>query len=192
MKIINYLEYLQEGYFFSDKTISIDLKLFENNKINKLLIVGFSGGGKTTFGKYLSKKYSVKLYQTDDCGDEYWDDSKFWKNYFSCIKKLLKSKDRCIIEGIGILDIYKDNSINLNNLILSYPTIILGTSTLISSLRAISRSKKNIKNLINKMRHVYSLNVKQLPKILNKFRYDKINIPNSDVQELKIPKEVNR
>ncbi len=44
--INTYLQYIQEGYLFSDKTISIDLNKFESGESNKLIVMGLSGSVK--------------------------------------------------------------------------------------------------------------------------------------------------
>ena len=67
MIIENYLQNIQEGYIFSDKTISIDLDKFISGESNKLIIAGLSGGGKTTLCRYLAEKYNAECYETDDC-----------------------------------------------------------------------------------------------------------------------------
>ena len=61
----SYLQHIQEGYLFSDKTISVNLNDFESGKKNKLIVVGVMGSGKTTIGEHLSKKYKVKWISVD-------------------------------------------------------------------------------------------------------------------------------
>ena len=64
-----YLNQIQEGYLFSDKTISVNLKHFEQLGEHKLLIVGVLGSGKTSLGEYLAKKYKVDFF-SDKSGME--------------------------------------------------------------------------------------------------------------------------
>jgi GTPase SAR1 family protein len=65
--IDKYLDHIQEGYLINERTISIDLDKFESGESNKLLVVGLSGGGKSTLSKYLSKKYNCYHNELDDC-----------------------------------------------------------------------------------------------------------------------------
>jgi len=51
MMINEYLQQIQEGYLFSDKTISVNLDDFESGKNNKLIVVGVLGSSKSTVGE---------------------------------------------------------------------------------------------------------------------------------------------
>ena len=77
-------------------------KIFDHplKKMDKILIIGDAGRGKTTFAKKLSKKLKIKYYSTDNY---------FWEKKFSkkrdreqssfLLKKTLKNKNRWILEG---------------------------------------------------------------------------------------------
>ena len=69
MILENYLQSIQEGYVFSDKTISIDLDKFISGERNKLISAGLSGSGKTTFCKYFANKNDIECFETDHCFD---------------------------------------------------------------------------------------------------------------------------
>ena len=64
--IDEYLQYIQEGYIFDDKNISLDLYKFENGESNLLLVAGIAGAGKSTLGKKLAKKYKCGYIESDD------------------------------------------------------------------------------------------------------------------------------
>lgn len=136
--IDSYLEYIQEGYVLSDKTISVDLYKFENGKSNKLLIVGLIASGKTTLGMYLSKKYKVGLDNTDNC--ELKSKSEPIEKFIKCNIDMVRSKKRSIVEGVGLIDLYTE--FGYKKELQSYPMIIIGRSVLSSSFKAFQRNYK--------------------------------------------------
>ena len=108
---------LFEGYVLKDKNISIDLDKFESGECNKLIIIGLSGGGKTTLGKYLAEKYKCKFIEADSCFktaltkeekkamihsasfDNKTRNIYLGKMYHNCFKQMLNSSHRTVIEG---------------------------------------------------------------------------------------------
>jgi len=163
MIIENYLQNIQEGYIFSDKTISIDLDKFISGESNKLIIAGLSGGGKTTLCRYLAEKYNAECYETDDCSrflteDEFKlfvNDEEFKKQilggvtpikkvfkkvYEKCLRPLILSKKRYILEG-GLLWEATLFFPEIRKEVEEYPVIIMGTSALQSSIRDLTRHK---------------------------------------------------
>ena len=118
MNILKYTHNLiNEGYIFSDKTISIDLDKFESGEKDKLFIMGLSGTGKSTLGEYLAKKYNVKFIDMD-----YFNDSP---------ESVIDSPTRQVIVGIG------GRKELLNN-----PIIFLGKAFFKSIVDATIRDKK--------------------------------------------------
>jgi len=152
--IDEYLEDLNEGLIFSNKTISVDMDKFISGKSKKLLVVGPAGSGKTTIGKILAKKYKAKFVEGDLC----WEKSKkkypepptdpeeyddFENIYYTCLQKIVKSPTRAVIEGIGFLELFTNESDDTyKKLILDMPAVIVGTSTIKSTLRTYSRAKQ--------------------------------------------------
>ena len=144
------LDYIQDGYIFSDKTLSINLDKFENKQIKKLLIFGPCGSGKSTIGRILSKKYNVPLLETDTM---YWkmrqnaaksglprkERKEMIKDVEAKLIKMLSNNKRMIIEGVDWIKIYKKN-INLKPLLLKQGMIILGLSALKGAIRAGKRN----------------------------------------------------
>lgn len=191
----NYLHFIQEGLFFSDETISIDLDKFESGESNKLLIIGLLGGGKSTLGKYLSKKYNCKYQDLDDCikiAKEYSDEKyNQAKKFYSCVLSFLKNKDRIILEGFPLIETWRLYEGKSNeNFILKCPTIILGKSSLESSYDAIKRDKQNHPDYDFKQLFLFGLlkkNFSILPKLIEKFKQKRIG-KNSNVQKFIIPK----
>ena len=145
----NILQLIQEAYIFSDKTISVDLHKFESGEVDKLLISGLSGAGKTSTGNYLSKLYNVDVFDTDIIHrkiskeyprDKYSEEIRIdkFKNEF---KDILLNNKQLIICGVGIGSIYHYNK-DLQSFILSQPFIFLGKSALKGSWDAYMRMLK--------------------------------------------------
>ncbi len=127
-----YLIQIQEGWIFSDKTISVDLHKFESGEKDKLLIIGFAGSGKTTLGMKLAKKYDCNYTELDDC--------YYTQDYLKCCYDKIKiPKERGVIEGVEILSVYFKNYQNIKKYINELPVIFMGTSFLISTFRAFKR-----------------------------------------------------
>ncbi len=208
--INEYLEYLREGYLFNDKTISIDLDKFISGESNKLIIAGLSGGGKTTLGNYLSKKYKCNFNEIDECNkknmtrEEYYnfimvktsaEDPEIFKRFWvKCFKPALLSNKREVIEG-NLFQIY--NLIpSTKPLINQYPVIILGKSALKAvwdrtqrTLRKQYAKEKysNPKDRYEKYKRGVILNFKYLQKYLDQFRKERIKA-GGDIQQFEIPK----
>ena len=168
-----YLKIIQEGYILSDKTISVNLIDFENNIKNKLLIVGVLGAGKTSLLEHLKKKYQVSEIFSDDYG----------------LEKALKSSNRMIIETIEIASLYMKKP-EYRKIILNYPMIIIGMSSIKAGLRATKRDGTTLRKSKNKKDAYRSLrdNLFYFQKVLNNLRQDVIKLPNADIREYKIPK----
>jgi len=211
MMIENYLQRIQEGRFFSDKTISIDLDKFINGESNKLIIAGLSGGGKTTLCRYLAGKYNAKCYETDDCShsltkeeielfrtDEEFRKEKldtpeitpvkkiFKKAYEKCIRPQVLSNKRYILEG-GLLWGAALLFSEIRKEIEKYPVIIMGTSSLQASIRAITRSKKW--NDPYKIYRTYVKNFILLNRLLKEYTEQRIKA-GGDIKEFVIPKDI--
>ena len=171
-----YLDYLNEGYLFSDKTISINLDRFERGQSNKLLIVGLLGSGKTTLGEYLLKQYKVKEFVSDVGMDR-------------MLKSLKNPNTRTIIEGAQIAWMYKDKPEH-RELILSCPMILIGMSAIKAGLRADRRDGTTPMNAKNKKDIYYFIrkNISEWQKYITYFRKDALKIPNAKIEEYKIPK----
>ena len=163
----NILQLIQEAYIFSDKTISVDLHKFESGEVNKLLISGLSGAGKTSTGNYLKNKYSVPLIDTDDMIEEFND--------------LIKSNKRVIISGVKISKRYVLIP-EIKPFILKQSFIFLGKSALRS---AIDGYLRNIKKENNKYSLYDSLKDNSTrfygPEMT--LRKDRINIPDSVIED---------
>jgi len=208
--INKYLDYIQEGFIFSDKTISIDLDKFESGEINKLIVVGLSGGGKSTLASYLAKKYNCKFNEIDNCNkksmteQEYKDfimikssagnEKIFKKFYTKCFKPALLSNKKEIIEG-NLFQVYCLIP-ESRSLINKYPVIILGKSALQAVWDRTQRTlrKQYAKEKYNTTKDKYEkykrgliLNFKYLQKYLNQFREQRIK-KDSNVQRFQIPK----
>ncbi len=152
-EIDNYLNKIQESFLFSNETLSFDLDKFESGKINKLIVIGAAGGGKSTLGRKLAKKYKCKFFEGDKCWEpaqkkfpkipvdekEY---NEFNDIYYNCLIKKLKSSEKLVVEGIGFVELVNGTP-EERDLVLKFPVIVLGTSALKATLQATSRAKKN-------------------------------------------------
>ena len=192
-----YINYIQEGYITSDKTISVNLHKFESGKKNKLLVMGVAGSGKTTIGEMLAKKYKVKWISIDslwwrleqkyfkgvDMSLQKYKDKlqdKFEKEVF----KYLKSNERLIIEGINLME----NKYRKD--IFKHSMIILGLSSLRAGIRA---GLRNIEREGGEgWRELYwmsKLNMKTIEPKVKVIRRHITMIPNVVIEEYKLPKK---
>lgn len=144
-----YLNFLQEvNYFISGGNKYYNFSKWKNDENGKLFIVGLSGSGKTTLGQDLAKKYKAEYIKLDEI-DRNWRNELAEKlnkpkrsgeinliverkvNNF--IEEILNSKGKKVVEGIHIL--YCDY-----NYFKHQSLIIMGTSILISTIRAYRRN----------------------------------------------------
>lgn len=190
-----YLDYIQEGYLLSDKTIGVNLSQFIDRKKKKFLIFGMAGSGKTTLGEALSKKLRVKWISIDSL---WWRlKQKHFKNveptkrqmrekvYKEVIKHLQSSK-RLIIEGVDLLDIYVGLPKQYKRMILDQPMVILGMPAIKAGIRAGQRNRKREGG--GGWKEIYWMpkyNIRKIMPNLNILRKDVMNLPNVDIKELK-------
>ena len=144
----SYLDFIQEvNYFLSDGNKYYNFKKFTQDINGKLFIVGLSGSGKTTIGKDLSNKFNSSYYNLDDIDRNYRKEIserlnkpgydkrvndlvlEKMKNF---IKSIMKENGRHILEGIHIT--FQDNRFFKDKAV-----IIIGTSLLLSTIRAYNR-----------------------------------------------------
>jgi len=202
MIIENYLQNIQEGYIFSDKTISIDLDKFINGESNKLIIAGLSGGGKTTFCKYFADKNDIECFETDHCFDfmkeipnfeEILVDEKqlkkyFYEGYLTCIRPQLISSKRQVIEGGAAWQNYVYRP-ELRPELNKHPVIIFGASALKATIRAIERRGRRPGLTIPKILSIIYRNFNFLNPRLKIFREERIKA-GGDIKEFVIPKDI--
>jgi GTPase SAR1 family protein len=175
MIIEDYLQNIQEGYLFSDKTISVNLHEFENKTKNKLLIIGVPGSGKTSLAKHLLKKYNVNDFVSDD----------HWKKMLEG----LTSSKRTIIEGAGLASLY-GNDDSWKKLIIEQPMILMGMSAIKAGWRADKRDGlvpgkvKDWKDTYYFMRS----NITYFQKFYNLLRNDVMKLSGATIKEYKVPK----
>ncbi len=211
-----YLQYIQEGYILSQSPISVGLEEFENKENDKLLIIGLCGSGKTTLAEFLSthkpfpvdNKYPLK-YPKDNwisCDTLFY---RIWQKKFKGIKltkelkkqltietqkeviKILKSPKRTILEGVELIEIYRDFP-QYRKLILNQSIILLNTSTIMSSIQA------GLRNMAREggegWREIYwfmKINIKQFQRTLKLIKKD-IKSNNLDYQPYKIPNKIHK
>lgn len=197
MMINKYLKYLNEGYLFSDKTISVNLDKFESGENNKLLIIGSSGSGKSTLAENLSKKYKCKWKSIDSM---WYRIAKANFNDYDLRKKevhkqvdikvkeevieLLKNNERWVIEGIDLLEIYNEQPQH-KNLILNQPMIILGLSVIRAGIRAGIRNRKREDEGWLTIYWMIKFNIKLQSK-LKLIKNDVTKLPNAVIKTYKV------
>ncbi len=179
-----YLDYIQEGYLLSDKTISVDLDRFDNNESNILLIIGIPASGKTTLGKKLSKFYRAEYIDTDRLclnNKNVKDPEVCFRNLY---RKFSKSNKQYIVEGVLVYWsslTYPDNKFNpFFNEIRKTPIIILGTSLFRSLIQGFKRERPDAS--LKQIFDWYVKNNIEDLKVLNKFRNERIK--DSKVEEM--------
>ena len=169
-----YLDYIQEGYILSDKTISVNLDQFESGKKKKLVIVGVPGSGKTTLGDYLAKKYKATLVSDTS-----------WQEFL----KGLKGNKRTIIEGAGLAVLYMKDP-TWRKLLIDKPMILIGMSAIKAGLRADKRDStlpgkaKEFSDIFYFVRN----NLSYFQQAVGMMRKDAMNIPKAKIKEFKVPK----
>jgi len=183
--ITKYLNFLTEGYVFSDKNLSVNLDKFESGEVNKLLIFGPCGSGKSTIGRKLSKKYNVPLVEIDRLfwGKRYkFEDEaelprkerdKQIEAVHKKLIKLLYDNKKLIIEGVNWLEIYLQYP-NHRPTMLNQSMIILGMSSITAGLRAGKRNTKykDDKNKWDESFNMIKVNYKYIEKPLKMIRND--------------------
>jgi len=148
LSVNQYFQYIKENIIFSSKNIEYNLNDWIDSKNKKLLITGYTGSGKSTLSKTISKKYNVKLIELDKyikINEQYVNKlknqnkiNKYYQDTIDLhISKLLKSNEKLIIEGIQLF-IYSDVKDFKN-----YSIIIIGTSALKSAIQAFNRNKND-------------------------------------------------
>lgn len=206
--INQYLQQLQEGTLFSDKTISIDLNKFENGESKKLIIVGLSGAGKSTLGNYLSNKYDCHFNELDLCFrsklteeehrkffhgeiDVEFDKLMFQRFYKACCKPTLLSNKKEVVEG-AIFQVYSLIP-STRSLINKYPVIIIGKSVVKAAWDRTQRSLRNEKNKdvtlnvkFKKLMIGFFLNYNYIQKQLDIFKEERLKV-GGNVKEFIIP-----
>ena len=192
-----YLQQIQEGYLFSDKSISVNLDDFESRKQNKLLIVGVAGSSKTTLGERIAKKYKAKWISIDSLwwrlkqkyfkDDEYKDvKKKLEKKVNETVIKYLKSNERLIIEGVDLLEIYLKQP-QYKKLIINQPMIVLGLSSIRAGIRAGRRNmSREGGESWKELYWMSEINIRKIEPILKMLRKDIMKLPGADIKVLNI------
>lgn len=186
---------LTEGYVLSDKTISVNLSEFETGKINKLLVIGVMGSGKTTIGEKLAKRYKCKWISTDSfwwrLKQKYFKDDEMNRPeleekiqpYFEKeMRKYLMNNERVIIEGINLLEN------KYRSLVIKKPMIILGLSSIRAGFRAGKRNKQRGEEEAQ-WKLIYwmtSFNIRNVEGKVKELRKQVRKIPDVDIKEYKI------
>jgi adenylate kinase family enzyme len=145
---MNNSKIIKEGFYFSDKTISVDLDKFINGKNRLLFVVGVCGSGKTTLVKKLSKQYNVKGYETDNVFKTVVKKYKYDSGddpfvlYFDEIENFVDSiKGRGIVEGTGLLYIWDHIEKKYNK---QSSFIFIGLSHIRGTIRQSIRNSKGV------------------------------------------------
>ena len=202
IQLNNFLDRIQEGMLFSDKTLAFDLDKFIKSKDGKLIIIGAAGSGKSTIGKKIANKYKVKYFEGDYCWEaaekkypDFNNDEKEYSKmndmYYKCLVKKLQSPGKLVVEGIGFLEIY-NGSKEEKEFILNYPVIILGTSMLKSSLRAYKRAKqfkranKDTLSPVAQLLYYGFINFMGIIDTIKLFKKDRQKVPGTKFEEFNL------
>jgi adenylate kinase family enzyme len=149
---------LLESILFSDKNYGLDLNLFPK-KIKTLFIVGLSGTEKTTLSERLKKSVpNCEVINLDDVWTKQMEKNVEKENdkenivktnlrtMGEYLKKLVKDRSNVrIIEGVHLFYLYELFGSSYIQFIEQYPTILLGTSILKSSIQQLKRDKTKFK-----------------------------------------------
>jgi len=158
----NYLSFLQEvNYVISGGNKYYNINKFKNDKDGKLFIVGLSGSGKTSLGKNIAKKYNAEYFKLDDINNDFIKEFKKNKNgklpisqLGKFFEKIMSLTGKYVVEGVDILyyepKFFKDKAV-----------IILGTSLLLSSIRAYNRNFEKFHDQASRVKIVHDLYINQ-------------------------------
>lgn len=148
MKIdLHSLDPALEGLLLSSDDISFNFNKWKADKVKILYVVGFSGSGKTTTAKKIAEEYGVELIETDGWMSDHpnmsWD--KKVSTLIEYIKARKKVKQRTIIEGIMMVDLFAFNE-NVFDCFEDTASIAKGTSFVKSTWRALFRDAPDSKH----------------------------------------------
>lgn len=150
MKVIN--QYLEESLLFNREDFIYKFDDWKSGKSKILLVLGYAGGGKSTTGKEIAKKYKADYFSTDDepirnlktlwkdLNNKYEEDKaieKWEKDAHIVVLKHFKTITKpAVWEGVHLYFWLSPREIS------GFPTIIKGTSHIVSTIRAIKRNLK--------------------------------------------------
>ncbi len=132
---------IQESLIFDEPIITYNLDKFLKDK-SSIIVTGISGSGKTTFGKEISDKFSLKLFNEDEMNiiEDPLTNKKSW---CYTVFHTIKDSDKFVYEGIRLLFLNRGcqalmDTFEKNNTAI----IVLGTSSFKSAYRAEKRSSR--------------------------------------------------
>ncbi len=167
----------KSGFFSKDILVN-----FEDIKNKPILVLGYSGSGKTPVAKSLARKFNRELVSTDDI---WWDLQKNGalktdnaQNFNNMLQELIYAKGEIVIEGVHLFDIFKANQERF----FSMPLVLLGTNVYLSTLKAFARDgilKKEF--LFDK----YRKNTKEIRNIFNDILNVVEALPKQQIQKVK-------
>jgi gluconate kinase len=170
LKLQSFLNQINESYIFSDETISVDLHKFENGEVNKLLISGLSGSGKTSTAIILKERYNVDMFDTDSMTKEE-------------IYNGLTNNKKMIISGVGIARRYQEME-NLKPILLKQSFVFLGKSALKSAFDGWLRNRKKENNKFSLFDSISDNFTKFYDREMQ-LKKDRCNIPDSTILPFK-------
>ncbi|MCK9556364.1 hypothetical protein M0R36_11240 [bacterium] len=180
-----YLEFvdklLENNTIFSDDTLAIDIEKFKSGEMKRLFIVGLIGSGKTTISHKILSDLNVSGKNhghLDDCKNKVGNRTS--PEYYKCVYEMIKNPKYKIVEGVTLIPLYfKD--INVKNIMLKNAMIVMGTSSLVSSLRAKERAEESVfgKEFWKTFLQNWQGELK-----LNQIKKDRINVPGSTVEKI--------
>lgn len=170
------------------KTIAVNLEKFDSGESNIIFIVGESGSGKSAASNYLSKKYNIPIYSTDEF---FWDNRELIDTDHDLYKSkrrtyennLSTTSERCIVEGSGVCRMNKEN-------VLYQSMIIMGRSGLIGAIYA---GRRNVAKKVNTGKFfpefwiAFKVNSTKLSKCVREFRRIVMKDNKYKVSDFKIP-----
>ena len=189
---------LLEGFIFGDKTIGVNVAQFLNREKNKLLIFGYAGSGKTTLGERLADRLRVKWVSIDSMWwrikEKYFKDLKIREALrHKQVKEMvyrqviddLRSRERMIMEGVDLLNIFIGLPNNYKGLILDQPMVILGTSAIKAGVRAAVRNMKRDNEGWQNLYLMPEYNLRKIKPHLDSLRRYVDRIPDAKIVEYK-------
>jgi uridine kinase len=159
------------------------VKLIQQKKLNKIIILGCPGAGKSTIATKLSEKINIPIYKMDDL---YWTPK--WKRLnkieFTKILTQIMMKDRWLIDG---------NYAEFLNMRLAHAQLVIfiNEKTHICIWRVVTRAIKrmfgNKESLPQQIRstNTHTLNLKNSVKLFKKIIFFKYKIQPEMISKIK-------
>ncbi len=124
----------RSGFFSQDILVN-----FDDREHKPILVLGYSGSGKTPVAQSLADQFSRELISTDTL---WWElqkngslEAENKEKFYDLLQKIVYSEQNVIIEGVHLFEVFQLNQ----KAFLSLPLVLLGTNVYLSTVKAFTR-----------------------------------------------------